>query len=574
MPKKILLIENDATLAERLTAGLEEAGFETRVTGDGKEGLDLARDWTPEAIVLCVELPGMSGYLVCQKLKKDEALKAIPLVLTSAEATEETFEKHRTLKARADEYLLKPYEPADLATRLGALVGLPEGAPEGGGLPEEEELVSLEEEVGLGAGAAGEPGAEVGGLDLASLPDEASGAEQPAADADLRLLDDAFDGISAAPEPAGAEEAAAALDELTGEKPVAVDEVDAAAALLPDEDERAARAALDGVGGLGDEADAALGALGGADETLSPGLRLDGAAPDAAPRRTAPVRGATADLLRAAGIKVLDEAATAVRAAAIDAPLPAAAPGIDPAELSRLEAELADRDTELDALRRKLVAADRRAGDAEAETAQANGRIEAAQEKARKAEADARAGKDEARRAADQARALEGEVADLRKRSADAERRAAELEKRAADLDKRVAAAEQDARRKAEEAAAAAEALARAEALEREADELRTELLVARGEADGARGEVEKRTAELKKRVADLETTNAKNEERVVKAYQKIKSDEKVRDKVRKALAIAAQLVDDALPPESPAEKDRRAAAAAAAAAAAGREPQ
>jgi hypothetical protein len=86
---------------------------------------------------------------------------------------------------------------------------------------------------------------------------------------------------------------------------------------------------------------------------------------------------------------------------------------------------------------------------------------------------------------------------------------------------------------------------------------------VARGEADGARGEIEKRTGDLKKRVADLEAANAKNEERVVKAYQKIKADEKVRDKVRKALAIAAQLLDEGLPVESPADKERRAAAAA-----------
>src|SRR5512138_1437452 len=164
MSKKILLIENDQELVGRLSASLEATGFEVRATGDGKEGLDLARDWSPDAIILCVELPGMSGYLVCQKLKKDDALKAIPLVLTSAEATEETFEKHRTLKARADEYLLKPYPTAALVEKLGALVGLPEAAaPEVAELTGEEELVSLEEELGIGA-AEGEPGAEVAGL--------------------------------------------------------------------------------------------------------------------------------------------------------------------------------------------------------------------------------------------------------------------------------------------------------------------------------------------------------------------------------------------------------------------------
>ena len=57
-----------------------------------------------------------------------------------------------------------------------------------------------------------------------------------------------------------------------------------------------------------------------------------------------------------------------------------------------------------------------------------------------------------------------------------------------------------------------------------------------------------------------MEAASAKNEERVVKAYQKIKADEKVREKVRKALAIATQLLEEGLPAESPAEKERRAA--------------
>jgi CheY-like chemotaxis protein len=589
MAKKILLIENDQELVGRVTAGLESTGFEVRSTGDGKEGLDLARDWAPQAVVLCVELPGMSGYLVCQKLKKDEGLKGIPLVLTSAEATEETFEKHRTLKARADEYLLKPYEPTALVEKLGALVGLPEApaaaapaaADEGG----EEELVSLEEELGMGA-AEGEPAAEVAGLELESLPDEPA-ARTAAEDDDLRLLDDAFNGLSDTPA-AGAAEAAAALDELTGEKPMAGDEVDAAAASLPDEDEAAGRAAL---GALDTDADAALGALGAVDETLSPGLSLRGerAAPVVeAPPAPRP-RGASADILRAAGIKLLDEppAPAPERGPALVPPPPEhlieARGGGNGAEVARLSGELeaargslehvrdelAGRDAELRDLRRKLETAGRRAEDAEAAAVEARSRTDAAQEKARRAEADARAGKDEARRAGEELVEAKRRAADLERRATDAERRATEADRRATEtgrkadeLEKRAAAAEEDARRKGEEAAAAAEAQNRAEALEREAEGLRTELLVARGEAEGARDEVEKRTADLKKRISELEATNSKNEERVVKAYQKIKADEKVRDKVRKALAIAAQLLEEGIPAEAekrpaPAREDR-----------------
>ncbi len=525
MAKKILLIENESAFAAGIAEALEAAGFEARATGDGKEGLDLAREWGPAAVVLCVELPGMSGYLVCQKLKKDDELKALPLVLTSAEATEETFEKHRTLKARADEYLLKPYTAEALVEKLGALVGLPEGT-----VPEEE-LVSLEEEVGIEASAEGSPDQELPGLDLESLPDEPTASAE--SDDDLKLLDDAFDGISA-PAP---KHAATALDDLTGEHPVEVDDLDAAEASLPDEDEGAARAEL---GAL--DAEAALGALGGDDETLSRGMGIEHEPP------TRPVRRAGAQSLRTAGARLLDEEPTPRAPPAVITPPPP--PGMDDGEIERGLGSSPDaphrrkapagREAEVRELEARVRKLERRAADAEAEAERSRGKAESAGAQLRNAEA-------EIRRAAEQAQAVEEQAAALEEKLAEAERRADE--------------AEAVARRKGDEAAAAAEAVARAEALEREADELRAELLVARGEADGVRNEVEKRTAELKKRMADAEATAQKNEERVVKAYQKIKADEKVREKVRKALAIAMQLLEEGLPAaESPADKERRAA--------------
>ncbi|HEY6100279.1 MAG TPA: response regulator, partial [Anaeromyxobacter sp.] len=187
MSKKILLIESDAGFAREVSDALEAAGFHVRTTSDGKEGFETAHEWSPEAIVLSAELPGTSGYLVCQRLKKDDAVKSIPLVLTSAEATADTFEKHRQLKVRAQDYLLKPYPPAELVEKLGALVGLPEA--EGGASAEE--VVSLDEEMGL-EGLAAEPDA-LPALDLGSLPDEPAPAAAPPEDEDLKLLDDAFD---------------------------------------------------------------------------------------------------------------------------------------------------------------------------------------------------------------------------------------------------------------------------------------------------------------------------------------------------------------------------------------------
>lgn len=538
MAKKILFIDNDSSFAAGIAESLEASGFDVRVTGDGKEGLELAREWSPEAVVLCVELPGMSGYLVCQKLKKDGALKALPLVLTSSEATEETFEKHKTLKARADEYLLKPYEADALIEKLGALIGLPEGLSTEVAI--EEEVVNLDEgEVSIDTSPGSSPDDELPGLDLDALPDELpTGSGGGGADEDLQLLDDAFDGI-AAPAPGGGGES---LDELTGERPVQGDEVDAAAASLPEEDEGSARADL-GALDTGTDADDALGALGSGDETLSPGLPVGERRP---PSR--PVRGASAELLRAAGVKLLDE-----EPAPRSRPPPAVPPA-PPAERrggERSRGERAASDAENRELERKVRELEARARDAEGEAERSRDEAEQAAAQLRKAEADARAAREEARRAMDRAQAAEADARAAREEARHATDQAQAAETELSELEQKLA----DAERRAD---AAGDAAPRVETLEREAEELRAELIAARGESGDVRAEIDNRTADLLKRAVEAEAAAKKNEERVVKAYQKIKSDEKAREKVLKALSIARQLLDDGLPTESAADRERR----------------
>jgi CheY-like chemotaxis protein len=524
MPKKILLIENDAPFASKLTSALESQGFEVRTTADGREALELARDAAPAAIVLCVELPGMSGYVVCQKLRKDETLRAIPLVLTSADATPETFEKHKSLKAvRADAYLLKPFAPQALVDALATLVGLPEPEAEPEAEPAEasegsfeeiqdEELVSLEEEMGLEA-LSTEPVEDLPALDLSALPDEPVAVSAPL-DEDLKILDDAFEELAAPASPAGDD----ALELDLGLGALGLEErADAPAPDPVPEPEVAADEDLAprGLDALEDETDAALGAL-VADDDEKP-----------APA----IRGASADALRAAGIRLLDDdAPPPTREPA--GPIPAA-PLEDEAALRKAREALARAEAERDDARERAGDAERRAGDAERSARDAEGRAAAAEE--RLAET-----RGELEETTARVRALEASLEEARLRAE---------------------AAEADARKKTEEAAAAADAISRADALEAEVEGLKGDLAVARSEVEGARGEVEKRTAELRRRVHELEATSAKHEERVVKAYQKIKADEKVRDKVRKALAIASQLLEEGLPQEpSAAEKERRAA--------------
>ncbi|BDG07243.1 response regulator transcription factor [Anaeromyxobacter paludicola] len=190
MAKRVLLIESDTAHAREIYKALEAHGVEVRVTGDGKEGLELAQEERPDAIVLCVELPRVSGWSVCQKLKKDAALKDIAVVLTSSESTLETFDQHRRLKGRAEEYLLKPFPMQALVEKLAPIVGFDPAAP-AAPAHAEQELVSLDDVEFEPTGATALDGANplAGGDD------------------DLKFLDDAFERLEGAAPPEAEAEA-------------------------------------------------------------------------------------------------------------------------------------------------------------------------------------------------------------------------------------------------------------------------------------------------------------------------------------------------------------------------------
>lgn len=120
---RALIIESDAALAKSLSNLLAAKGTQTQVTADGTEGVSLARSFKPDVIILCVELSRVSGYSICNKLKKDPELGQIPLVLTSSQATEETFEQHKKLKTRAEAYLKKPYSDTEIMALAAPYLG-------------------------------------------------------------------------------------------------------------------------------------------------------------------------------------------------------------------------------------------------------------------------------------------------------------------------------------------------------------------------------------------------------------------------------------------------------------------
>lgn len=115
---RVLVVEDEARMAELLKRGLEEEGHAVDTAGDGNEGLWMAKENPYNAIVLDVMLPGINGFEVCRQLR-DAGVWAPVIMLT---ARDEVGDRVRGLDAGADDYLVKPFSLLELAARLRALM--------------------------------------------------------------------------------------------------------------------------------------------------------------------------------------------------------------------------------------------------------------------------------------------------------------------------------------------------------------------------------------------------------------------------------------------------------------------
>ena len=121
-----LAIEPDNDTANQIKRLLEPKGFQVETISNGDEAMEWGRTNKPAVIILSVE-PRKVGYAISNKLRRSPSLREVPLVLISSEETLATFEQHKKLKSRADEYLLKPLEESVFVSKVAGLVGIGHG---------------------------------------------------------------------------------------------------------------------------------------------------------------------------------------------------------------------------------------------------------------------------------------------------------------------------------------------------------------------------------------------------------------------------------------------------------------
>jgi two-component system, OmpR family, response regulator len=114
---RVLVVEDEAKMAELLARGLAEEGHAVDVAGRGEDALWMAQAAGYDAIVLDVMLPGLDGFAVCRELRVREVWTPV-LLLTARDAVDD---RVSGLDAGADDYLVKPFSFAELLARLRAL---------------------------------------------------------------------------------------------------------------------------------------------------------------------------------------------------------------------------------------------------------------------------------------------------------------------------------------------------------------------------------------------------------------------------------------------------------------------
>ncbi len=125
MPKKILIIEDEHSIATLLSYNLVQAGYETIIANDGKQGYDLALSDQPDLIVLDLMLPSMDGVEVCKSLRQQKV--NTPIIMLTAKGDE--FDKVLGLELGADDYMTKPFSPREVVARIKAVLRRAETSP-------------------------------------------------------------------------------------------------------------------------------------------------------------------------------------------------------------------------------------------------------------------------------------------------------------------------------------------------------------------------------------------------------------------------------------------------------------
>ena len=115
--KKILIVDDDANIAELISLYLTNECFQCEIAEDGETALKLHDSFQPDLMLLDIMLPGIDGYDVCREIRKNHST---PIIMLSAKG--EVFDKVLGLELGADDYIIKPFDSKEMVARVKAVL--------------------------------------------------------------------------------------------------------------------------------------------------------------------------------------------------------------------------------------------------------------------------------------------------------------------------------------------------------------------------------------------------------------------------------------------------------------------
>ena len=115
--QRILIVDDDANIAELISLYLMKECYETMIVGDGEDALRVFPEFKPNLVLLDLMLPGIDGYQVCRELRTSSQ---VPIIMLSAKG--EIFDKVLGLELGADDYMIKPFDSKELVARVKAVL--------------------------------------------------------------------------------------------------------------------------------------------------------------------------------------------------------------------------------------------------------------------------------------------------------------------------------------------------------------------------------------------------------------------------------------------------------------------
>jgi two-component system, OmpR family, response regulator MtrA len=117
---KIVVADDDADIRDLVVFKLQHSGHDIVAVGDGAAAVAACQLEVPDLVILDVMMPGMSGLEACRAMRADPALAGVPVILLTARAQEADIENG--FSVGADDYVVKPFSPRELASRVDAVL--------------------------------------------------------------------------------------------------------------------------------------------------------------------------------------------------------------------------------------------------------------------------------------------------------------------------------------------------------------------------------------------------------------------------------------------------------------------